>query len=67
MKRRLSILSLAPGGWNVLDVGLSSMLFFFFGPHLHHVEVPRLVVESELQLPAYITAMWDPTHSNVGS
>ena len=41
--------------------------FFFFlllGPHLHHMEVPRLRVESELQLPAYTTAiaMPDPSH-----
>ena len=26
--------------------------FFFLGPHLQHVEVPRLEAESELQLPA---------------
>ena len=33
--------------------------FFFFcflGPHPQHMEVPRLRVASELQLPAYITA-----------
>ena len=30
--------------------------FFFLGPHLRHIEVPRLGVESELQLPAYATA-----------
>ena len=33
--------------------------FFFFcslGLHLWHMEVPRLVVQSELQLPAYTTA-----------
>ena len=29
---------------------------FFLGPHLQHMEVPRLGVESELQLPAYTTA-----------
>ena len=33
---------------------------FFGGPHLQHMEVPRLGVESELQLPAYTTA-WDPS------
>ena len=35
---------------------------FFLGPHLMHMEVSRLGVESELQLPAYITttATWDP-------
>ena len=30
--------------------------FFFLGPHLQHMEVSRLGVESELQLPAYTTA-----------
>ena len=29
---------------------------FFLGLHLQHMEVPRLGVESELQLPAYATA-----------
>ena len=29
---------------------------FFFGPHPWHLEVPRLGVESQLQLPAYATA-----------
>ena len=35
------------------------MYYFFWsflGLHLRHVEVPRLGVESELQLPAYTTA-----------
>ena len=40
--------------------------FFFFcflGLHTQHTEVPRLGVESELQLPAYISAtlMQDPS------
>ena len=30
--------------------------FYFLGPHLWHMEVPRLGVESELQLPAHTTA-----------
>ena len=30
--------------------------FFFLGLHLHHIEVPRLGVELELQLLAYTTA-----------
>ena len=30
--------------------------FFFLGPHLQHMEVPRLGVESELQLQVYTTA-----------
>ena len=31
-------------------------LVFFLGPHLSHMEVPRLGVKFELWLPAYITA-----------
>ena len=36
----------------------------FLRPHLQHMEVPRLGVELELQLPTYATttAMWDPSH-----
>ena len=37
----------------------ASFFFFFFwsflGPHPQHMEVPRLGVESELQLPTYAT------------
>ena len=38
---------------------------FFLGMHLWHMEVPRLGVESELQLSAYATAtaMQDPNHN----
>ena len=38
-------------------------LFCFLGSHLWHMEVPRLGVESELQLPAYSTdtKTWDPS------
>ena len=41
---------------------LSSILFFS-GPHLWHMEVPRLGVELGLQLPtyAYTTATQDPS------
>ena len=37
--------------------------FFFWEPYLWHMEVPRLGVISELQLPAYTTATikWDPS------
>ena len=35
----------------------------FLGPHLQHMEVPRLGVELELQLSAVYTT----AHSNVGS
>ena len=39
------------------------IFFFFLGLHPQHMEVPRLGVESELQLPAYTTdtAMQDPS------
>ena len=39
------------------------ILFFFFGflgPHLRHMEVPRLGVQLELQLLAYATAIVTP-------
>ena len=38
--------------------------FFFLGPHLWHVEAPRLEAELELQPPASATAMAmpDPSH-----
>ena len=60
------------GGWTgqmdrtTHTVPLSRMLFSFFvlflGLHLQHMEVPRLGVESELQLPATATATPDPSH-----
>ena len=37
-----------------------SDFFFFLGLHPPHVEVPRLGVEQELQLPAYATATATP-------
>ena len=33
----------------------SSFLIFFLGLHLQHMEVPRLGVKVELQLPSYAT------------
>ena len=43
--------------------GARSFVLFCFRLHLQHMEVPRLGVDSELQLPAYITttAMQDPS------
>ena len=39
-------------------------MFVFSGLHVCHVQVPRLGVESELQVPACVyataTAVWDP-------
>ena len=42
---------------------LIHVFVFFLQLHLHHMEVPRLGVESELQLLAYTTntATWDPS------
>jgi len=37
----------------------SPFFFFFLGLYLQHMEVPRLGVELELQLLAYVTAMPD--------
>ena len=39
-------------------------IYCFLGLPQRHMEVPRLGVESELQLPAYTTATatWDPSH-----
>ena len=45
-----------------------SFFFFFFhflGPHLWHMQVPRLGVELELQLPTYTTATATPDSSLV--
>ena len=38
--------------------------FIFLGPHLRHMEFPRLGVELERQLPAYTAAMGtqNPSH-----
>ena len=46
---------------------LSHLIFFFcfLGPHPRHMEVPRLGVESELQLPAYTTATATPDPSSI--
>ena len=39
-----------------------SLSFWFLGPFSWHMHVPRLGVKSELQLPAYATAVQDPSH-----
>ena len=38
------------------------VVVFPLGQHPEHMEVPRLWVKLELQLPAYTTAMLDPSH-----
>ena len=44
-------------------VGLD--FFFSLGPHLQHIEVPRLGVESKLQLLAFATAIAMPDLSHI--
>ena len=39
--------------------------FFFLGLHLQQLEIPRLGIESELQLPAYTTATAMPDLSHI--
>ena len=41
------------------------LTFVFLGPHLQHMEVPRLGAESELLPPAYATATATPDPSHV--
>ena len=41
------------------------VFFCFLGPHLRHIEVPRLGVELEPQLLAYVTATVMPDLSRV--
>ena len=52
--------------FQILSTFFSDSFFFFFflEPYLQHMEVPRLGVQSELQLLAYTaaTAMQDPNH-----
>ena len=47
-----------------LSLSLFFFFFFFLRLHLRHMEVPRLKVKSELQLPVYatVTAMWHLNH-----
>ena len=62
---------------NHLDPSISLFFSVFLGPHLQDMEVPRLGVKSELQLPPYTiaTATRDPSsicnlhtaHGNTGS
>ena len=43
--------------WGICTFSFFSFLFFFFpGPHLQHMGVPRLRIESELQLLTYVAA-----------
>ena len=71
-----SMFRLSGSGINLIFIWIwvlkYSFLFFYFhfyfycflGPHMWRMEVSRLGVESELQPPAYTTAiaMWDLSH-----
>ena len=52
-------------GWTWLLGEVQDLFICFLRLHLQHLEVPRLGVRLELQLPTYTTAtaMWDPTVS----
>ena len=41
---------------SIVCLCLCGFIFFFLGPHMRHMEVPRLGVKLELQLPACTTA-----------
>ena len=49
------------------EIPSSLNFFFFFLPHLLHMEAPRLGVELELQLLAYATAITTPGLSSICS
>uniref|UniRef100_A0A4X1VXY8 EF-hand domain-containing protein n=1 Tax=Sus scrofa TaxID=9823 RepID=A0A4X1VXY8_PIG len=53
--------------WSILPFSLFFFFFFFFfkEPLLWHIEVPRLGVDLELQLPAYHTATAMPDPSSI--
>ena len=46
----------------MVQIFLFVFFIFVLGPYPRHMEVPRLGIELELQLPAYTTATatWDP-------
>ena len=45
--------------------GIQTFFFFFLGPYLQHMEVPRLGVKSELHQPAYTTGTEIPGSSHI--
>ena len=54
--------------WETVEILIGFFFFFFFcslGSYLWHMEVPRLGVKSELQVPAYTTATAMPDLSHV--
>jgi len=58
-------MSPAKEGVRILHYFLKMCLFCFLGPHLWHMEVARIGVKSELELPAYTTATAMPDLSCV--
>ena len=58
-QRALDVVPARPGREEVLYIWFY-FIFFILGPHLWHMEVPRLGVKSELQLLAYTTATATP-------
>ena len=44
---------------------LSCVCLCFLGPHMQHMEVPRVGVETQHELPAYTTAIASPDPSRV--
>ena len=59
---------LGEGNKSVLELNKVANCDFFFpllGPHLRHMEVPRLGVELELPPPAYTTATATPEQSRI--
>ena len=48
----------------ILYLAIYLFVQFFLGPHLHHMEIPGLRAESELQLQAYPTATATPEPSS---
>ena len=57
----LSVLAKVPSFFFLL---LLLFFFVFLGPHVRHMEIPKLEVESEPQLLAYAiaTETWDPNY-----
>ena len=51
-----------------IEISFLFLSFCFLGPHPRHMELPRLGVKSELQLPAYgtATATQDPQPTKEG-
>ena len=54
MSKPAPLSSCLVGGHNIC--GPCGFSYLFLGPHLQHMEVPRLGVRSKLQLPTYATA-----------